>query len=153
MSAILERIFPRLVGDYQVTSPATAGYNCIAWAAGDETRWWWPDEQPDVYWPSGVPRELTIVAFIAVFRTMGYEVCASGELERGCEKVALYALNDVPTHAARQLPSGRWTSKAGIFEDLEHSLEGLEGDLYGRVVCLLRRRQGAGISRAESGTR
>ena len=43
-------------------------------------------------------------------------------LEPGFEKVALYALGGVPKHAARQLSSGRWSSKLGDLEDVEHTL-------------------------------
>lgn len=50
-----------------------------------------------------------------------------------------------PTHAARQLPSGAWTSKLGEWEDIEHdtleALEGSEGrgEAYGRVALILKR--------------
>ena len=40
----IEDLFPKLRGKaYQVTSPRNEAYNCIAWAAGDTTDWWWPD--------------------------------------------------------------------------------------------------------------
>jgi hypothetical protein len=45
----------------------------------------------------------------------------------------------VPTHAARLLPSGLWTSKLGEWEDIEHDLHALEGDVYGTVALLLKR--------------
>ena len=45
----------------------------------------------------------------------------------------------VPTHAARQLASGLWTSKLGHSEDIEHDLRALEGDTYGMVALLLKR--------------
>ena len=45
----------------------------------------------------------------------------------------------MPTHAARQFPGGRWTSKLGPAEDIEHELEELAGPLYGEVVLILRR--------------
>ncbi len=39
----LTAAFPNLQpDDYQVTSPATPRYNCIAWAAGNDDTWWWP---------------------------------------------------------------------------------------------------------------
>ena len=67
-----------------------------------------------------MPREPTVDAFIAAFQTLGYEPCADGAAEPGCEKIAIYTLNGKPTHAARQLPSGRWTSKLGKLVDIEH---------------------------------
>lgn len=40
----LEELFPGLrETEYTLTSPEDRGYNCIAWAAGDLSRWWWPD--------------------------------------------------------------------------------------------------------------
>jgi hypothetical protein len=36
---LLERLFPALKeAGFDVTSPRDAGYNCVAWAAGDVTR-------------------------------------------------------------------------------------------------------------------
>src|SRR5205807_2520447 len=120
----LEEIFPALLGRvYQVTSPPEKKYNCIAWAVGDTAQWWWPAESSplrDIYWPSGVPREETLEAFRQAFATLGYVVCDDERLEEGYEKVALFASFGVPKHAARQLPSGRWTSKLGEREDIEH---------------------------------
>jgi hypothetical protein len=61
-------------------------------------------------------------------------------METGWEKVALFAHEDgTPTHAARQLASGRWTSKLGELEDIEHELEAVEGAAYGSVVVYLKR--------------
>ena len=59
-------------------------------------------------------------------------MCGNGSLEDGYEKVAIYARDGELTHAARQLRDGRWTSKLGKYEDIEHdSLEALYGDGYG----------------------
>ena len=125
-------------------SPFDPKYNCIAWAAGDRRRWWWPDD-PDFgygYWPSGVKREETLVAFVAAFGTLGYEECPEGTPERGFDKIALFiAADGTPTHAARQLSDGTWSSKLGVFEDVCHAdLDCLTGPLYGRVAAFLRRK-------------
>jgi hypothetical protein len=81
-----------------------------------------------------------VEAFRAAFATLGYAVCAGAEPESGFEKVALFAgAHGVPTHAARQLPSGRWTSKLGELEDIEHALHDLTGLVYGSVVLVLKR--------------
>jgi hypothetical protein len=62
------------------------------------------------------------------------------EAEPGFEKVALFAdASGMPQHAARQLATGRWTSKLGRMEDIEHALRDLEGGIYGSVVLLLKR--------------
>jgi hypothetical protein len=138
----LLRAFPRLRVDlFRVTSPRDLTYNCIAWAAGVMDAYWWPvgDGWPP-YWPEGVPREETLAAFQAAFAALGYLPCAREEHEPGFEKVALFvATTGCPTHAARQLASGRWTSKLGKAEDIEHDLRALEGEVYGSVVLVLKR--------------
>ena len=134
--------FPNLrASSYKIKSPESRDYNCIAWAAGDVTAWWWPDFLETVYWPPGVPREETLEAFIQAYRTLGYEPCQDTSFEQGFEKVALYSLTDGEmTHAARQLDNGRWTSKLGPLEDIEHeNPEDVNGPVYGSVICVLRR--------------
>src|SRR6266446_474579 len=112
--------FPNLRnGYYTVTSPDTNDYNCLAWAAGETDRKWDPND-PDHYWPDGVPREQTIPAFIAAYATCGYVECQSGEPEIGYEKIVIYAVGLIPKHAARQLVSGAWSSKLGDGWDIEH---------------------------------
>jgi hypothetical protein len=135
--------FPTLASSgYDPKSPEDKGYNCIAWAAGDNQNWWWPDPMDQYYWPPGVSRSLTIDAFIAAYRSRGFELCDGPELERGFEKVAIFALGDTPTHAARQLENGQWTSKLGTWVDIEHAiLEGVSGPTYGRPVRVLRRQR------------
>jgi hypothetical protein len=133
--------FPNLKEEHHsVTSPATREYNCIAWAAGDTQNWWWPDEMGVGYWPSNVPREPTILAFVLAYGTVGFMPSDDGTFEVGFEKIALYSLAGEPTHAARQLPNGRWTSKLGDFEDIEHAdLACLGGPCYGQVATYLKR--------------
>ena len=136
----LEAIFPGLRGStYQVTSPATEVYNCIAWAAGDVGRWWWPDLLKKRYWPAGATRLETIAAFQEAFESLGFVVCPGEELEPGFEKIALFADEQGPQHAARQLSNSRWTSKLGELEDIEHALHDLAGVEYGQVVLVMRR--------------
>ena len=85
---------------YAITSPPERTYNCIAFAAGETHRVWWPVAFS--YWPDGVPRELTVQSFIMVFETLNYVPCQDGSLEPGFEKVAIYANEEgIPRHAAR----------------------------------------------------
>ena len=138
----LQRTFPGLArGGYRVTSPRDKRYNCIAWAAGDTRNWWWPvPEAKEVFWDSGVAPLETLPAFRDAFARLGYVVCEGDELEAGFEKIALFANNQgIPLHAARQLPSGRWTSKLGELEDIEHTLRDLEGEEYGSVALVMKR--------------
>jgi hypothetical protein len=70
---------------------------------------------------------------------LGFERCDDADWEPGVEKLAIFADASGPTHVARQLPNGMWTSKMGKMEDIEHTLEGLSGGKYGYVQVILRR--------------
>lgn len=138
-SQLLEKIFPGLSSTaYEITSPSTFGYNCIAWAANDVTKIWWPGAY---YWPDGMPLDDTIETFVRTFcECLEYERCDSGELEVGYEKLAIYADGGRAKHMARQLADGRWSSKLGSERDISHNLAALEGSDYGAVVQFLRRK-------------
>lgn len=137
----LEVIFPTLQqGRYRITSPRDTRYNCIAWAARDEQRRWWPDPDCIYHWPEGVIRDETLSAFQNAFGTINYVTCVGEDPEPGFERIALFAdAHASPTHAARQLTDGRWTSKLGRMEDIEHDLHDLEGSEYGSVALIMKR--------------
>jgi hypothetical protein len=146
MAKHLEALFPGLRGSgYRVTSPIDEVYNCIAWAAGDVRKWWWPDPHRRRYWPAGVYRVETLGAFEDAFASLGYVTCVGDVPESGFEKIALFAGSDgIPLHAARQLLNGRWTSKLGELEDIEHALHDLAGEEYGSVVLIMKRASSSG---------
>lgn len=138
---MLEKLFPNLTKErYAITSPKTIEYNCIAWAFDDTERWWWPDPYYQYYWPSDIPRVESIENFVKAFEKLGYIACDNPKFEKGFEKVAIYAdQHGKPTHAARQLEPGIWTSKLGKLEDISHDIDGISCDLYGNVVIVLKR--------------
>jgi hypothetical protein len=131
----LTDLFPNLTGEnHEITSPRTVRYNCIAWAARNTERWW----QPGVFWPVDSSREDHGIG--NVVKSLGYEDCDDGAQEEGFEKLALYGCAMMYTHAARQLPDGRWTSKLGQLEDIIHTTtEAIEGGEYGEVVQYMKR--------------
>jgi hypothetical protein len=131
---------PRLTADnYNETSPASWAYNCIAWAAGATDKWWWPAHGR--YWPPDAPLEETITAFLAVFAKLNYSSVSTADFEVGVEKIVLYAVAERPTHAARQLSNGIWTSKLGPSIDIEHATpDDVAGGTYGEVVAVLGRK-------------
>src|SRR5262249_25761442 len=94
------------------------------------------------YWPTGVRQELSLQNLIAALATVGFAECETATLEPGLQKLAIYSdAHGWPTHVARQLASGSWTSKLGVSEDIEHATpQGLQGAIYGRVVRILKRR-------------
>ncbi len=133
------RDFPGLHGtDWQITSPWDKRYNCIAWAAGDNTRWWWPMDES--YWPDTADRLETVAAFVAAFASLGFELCSEATHETHFDKIVIFADADgIPTHAARQLSDGQWTSKLGRSEDITHALTDICGEAYGSVAQVMRR--------------
>jgi hypothetical protein len=136
---IADRNFPRLTPDnHRPTSPPATEYNCVAWAAGDSENWW----QPGIYWPvEPPPADYGLGTLEAAFEGMGFEPCDDEGPEAGFEKVALYGSSLFYTHAARQLPSGMWTSKLGKAEDIEHDTpDVVAGGVYGDVARIMRRR-------------
>jgi len=122
-------------------------YNCIAWAVGKTDNWWWPNPTAPYYWPNGLPKEPphvaeTLANFIAAFQTEGFKRCWNGRYSGKYEKVAIFVNNKGrPTHAARLLTTGAWSSKLGPSEDIEHrTLECIQGRGYGRVAVFLKRK-------------
>lgn len=142
--------FPNMTLDnHIVKSPESTEYNCIAWACGRKDTRLWPAAAPDYEWPTGVLNENSVDALVDLFRSCGYEPCNDGVLEAGYSKVALYAWQGTPTHAARQLRSGKWSSKIGqdcedIWHDNPSVVETDRGPRYGRVVAYMRRPRKAG---------
>lgn len=137
----LDDVFPGLRGQrFEIKSPRGDAYNCVAWAAGDGRNWWWPDPDGEDQWPVGVACAETVAAFRNAFASLGYTPCDLDQLEAGYEKIAVFALAGKPKHAARQLPTGRWASKLGLMEDIEHALHDLTGLVYGSVALVMKRR-------------
>lgn len=137
------RDFPRLESSqHSVTSAVARSHNCIAWAAEQDDSFWWPGRNNYGYWPPGVSREETLAAFIAAFETLGYVLCDNSLPEAEVQKIAIYSDGTKPTHAARQLADGTWTSKLGQAEDISHqTLDALEGGIYGNVAVIMSRPQ------------
>ena len=131
-------LFPSL-RNFKITSDTDPRYNCIAWAAQDTQHWWQP--APDFYWPLDVTFDATEAGCVAAFESLGYISCDNGDPECGFEKVAIYeSHNGGVSHMARQLPSGKWTSKLGQLEDIEHeNPDELEGEQYGTVTQYMKR--------------
>ena len=140
--AFTEADFPNIQADgYTITSPQDRAYNCIAYAAGDYQRWWWPASFGGPYWPPGVPVATTLDAFEQAYALLGYARCADGTHEPDVQKIAIYADSSGSVrHAAIQLPDGKWSSKLGESWDLTHTTpDGVAGSIYGSVACFMSR--------------
>ena len=143
LNTLIALKFPRLKasGAYEQRSFPDKNYNCIAFAAGDTNRWWWPIGRAGNYWPLGSPREETVATFVSAFESIGYTICSDGATDTGHHKVVLYAKVGLPTHAARQeSDTTMWLSKLGQSYDIAHQyIEDVGGDEYGEPVLFLRR--------------
>ena len=84
----LQAGFPQLTAaNSRLTSPEDEDYNCLAWAAENSDRWWWPDPQQQSYWPAGVSRDETVGAFADAYGPLGYNERTHATLEAGKPKV------------------------------------------------------------------
>lgn len=135
---MVETLFPGLAhAPYEVTSPFDPSYNCIAWAAGDNSRWWEPDPMGIYYWPDGVPRTYELSSYQAAFASIGFVSTSSETFSDRAIRVALFAKGNTAKHASRQLGPERWTSKLGQDVDISHLLHSLSGEIYGKVALLM----------------
>jgi hypothetical protein len=139
----IENIAPRLTNErYKITSVESEAYNCIGWALYDTKQWWWHTPKYGCYWPPGILRNNDRDTVAKIFEIHGYQQCDSPGAESGFEKIALYEHPEFGIeHVARQLQTGRWTSKVGEWEDIEHdNAKSLEGIEYGSVALYMKRR-------------
>ena len=139
MAQALIAAFPKLSSeDFQIVDQPSRRYNCIAYAAGDTTEWWWPDGIN--YWPPWATRDNRMGSLKEVFAGLGYDPCDDSDAEDGYQKVALYEVWGKFEHAAAQMPNGRWRSKMGRGPVIEHrSPESLSGGMYGDATNTMRR--------------
>jgi len=130
--------FPNLSpANHRIIGPATHRYNCIAWAGHDTEHWWEPGSH--YFWPVPASEsECSVADLVAAFATLGFETCDAGNLE---EHFAIYAYEvSECTHAARQLPTGCWTSKLGPWELIEHHTpQDVAGGVYGNIFQFMKR--------------
>jgi hypothetical protein len=157
-SSRLEADFPNLAAaGYELTSPCANPPTCIGYALGDFDYIWDANgaviKEPGYKWLPDGPFDFQIDTVAKIFELHGYTRCRLDDsLEEGYEKIAIYEdkrenREEPFSHVARQLPNGKWTSKLGPDEDIEHdTLAALEGNTwvhqksYGRVVRIMKRR-------------
>ena len=97
--------------------------------------------EPELTWPEGIRNDESVEAVVAYFTSIGYALCDSPGFEDGYLKIAIFVNDGYPTHASRQLPSQKWTSKMGFDGvDIEHDeLESITGDQYGTALVFMKR--------------
>ena len=137
--ASLRTYAPLLEADsFSATSDADPTYNCAAWAVGDHSGNWWPepDAEDEYFWPAGALRDGSLEAILDGYGRLGFAECENAELEPGFSKIAIFATRlGSPQHVSRQLPDGRWASKMGELEDIEHqALRDVSQGRYGQAT-------------------
>lgn len=115
------------------TSPKDPGYNCMAWVFGDKSQLWWPNVSGH-YWPVKAKRKDALAELRRYLKAEGWRQDKSEKIS--FPAIAIYAKNSKLKHVARMLENGRWTSKLGEIEDIEHDLSDLVCDDYGSVVAI-----------------
>lgn len=153
-----ERHYPQIRSHgYKVSSDTTEHksqkYNCVAFAAGGDTKFWWegstfnskPVKKPGRFWPDGIDTDDSIETYVKVFESVGYSVykgkiedCVKFELF--CEKIIIYGYPEQAfSHVSYQLYFG-WIAKLGDWEDVKHkTFNALEGEYYGNVMVVMKR--------------
>lgn len=141
----IEKLYPYFPNLPRTTpkSKADPSYNCIAFAAGDNKRIWDPLPSPNYHWPTEEYYDYSLEACIRVFETVGFIICDNPDLEDGFEKIAIWSKGNEYEHAAKQRVDGKWMSKVGFCEDIEHELDDFYCtdpiESYGNIACYMKR--------------
>lgn len=142
IATVLSHVSSLRNSSWEPQSPSNPSYNCFAWAARESDFWVEPPgTAPFACWPGDLPDWLTVNNYARAYAKLGFEDCETPDLEVGIEKIAIFGdKDDMATHAARQLPTGRWTSKWGRSIDFEHDLDTLDGDpAVGKISRVMQR--------------
>ena len=135
----IEEWFPKIVGKPFVITISTFEFNCVAFTLDIYDDYVWITEKS---WPyKTIPRLLKIDSFKKLYELYGYEKCENELYEINYEKIAFYAKNNQPLHAAKQF-GNIWKSKISNLI-IEHELDWLCGntqDAYGDVVFIMKRK-------------
>jgi hypothetical protein len=130
----VEAACPRLKQtQYDILRTSAKTYNCIGWALGTSTDWVWPGT--------------SVADFDHLTAAFGYHRIQTLDfrLDMGLKKIVLYGKwvdgKWEPTHMARQMPDGTWTSKLGKLPLIRHLRPSdLNGTSYGKPIAVYVRR-------------
>lgn len=103
-------------------------YNCFAYSLGIKDRY--IIHTHIEFWVNSVPQTGSIFNYIKLYEYFGFEKSDSS-FEEGYKKIVIYGNKGFALHAAIQLDDIWYESKFGKFEIGKHTLESIEGTLYG----------------------
>ena len=134
----IEEWFPNIIGENFKIVISTFEFNCVAFTLDIYDDYVWITEKS---WPHNlIPRVLNIDSFKKLYELHNYKICDNDSYEENYEKIAFYAKNNQPLHAAKQF-GNIWKSKISNLI-VEHELEWLCGDsqdAYGDIVFIMKR--------------
>lgn len=134
----LEDWFPNIIGKQYNVTLSDFKFNCVAFTLNIFDDYMWVTEK---IWPyTSVPRLLKIESFKKLYEFYDYEECDSSLYEEKYEKIAFYAKDNIPLHAAKQF-GNIWKSKISNLI-VDHELNWLCGDspdTYGYVVFIMKK--------------
>jgi hypothetical protein len=135
-----DKDYPYLKGNYTKTSDETILYNCVAYVLGEYDKIYSSYEEEGI-WIDGLEKTHTPKNYADFFKKIkGFEICKNADFDDKYEKIAIYGLEDEFLHVAIQLQNGKWSSKIGEYEDIEHnSLKAVGGGRYGYPIIFMQR--------------
>lgn len=132
--------YPHLKDNYIQTSDETIEYNCISFVLDDYENIYssWGEEG---LWIDGLERTHTPGNYAEFFRIKGgFEICLNSDLEESIEKIAIFGEENEFLHVAIQIQDGKWKSKMGEFEDIQHNtLKAVSGKRCGFPLIYMAR--------------
>jgi len=135
----IEQWFPNIIGKPYKIINSNFNFNCVAFTLDIYDDYVWTTEKS---WPYEIiSRQLSVENFKKLYELYGYEECLDYLYENEYEKIAFYAKNNQPIHAAKQVDNA-WKSKISNLI-VEHELDWLCGNTqyaYGDIVFIMKRR-------------
>lgn len=137
--------------DFRLSSPREPECSCLSYVVGDKERHWWPPGPlatrrsnlliqlgpPDV-WPVDLPPDATLANVCALLSRLGFVDCEDAvAIDPKTTLVVAIFLDSgtAPAHFAQQLPNGKWLSKLGGGNDIEHrTTHSVEGGANGTLA-------------------
>ena len=135
----IENWFPNIIGKSFKITKSNFNFNCVAFTLDIFNDYMWVTEK---IWPKQLPRKLNIESFKLLYELYGYKECFDDSYDKAFDKIAFYAKNNQPLHAAKQF-GNIWKSKISNLI-VEHELDWLSGnsyDSYGDIVFIMKRKK------------